>query len=94
MTTEWVINASLTHQGIIHHPQGLRHNLQGIQHHQHRQQGGGSKIKTCGYMDLVNWIQGVSRHKESLYRLKGIGCEDTGIIHSCALQEGLGDINN
>ena len=65
MTTEWVINASPTHIGVLHsqprlqdHIQGLQHNQQGLQH---LQQGGGIKIQPCGYKDLVNWVQGASR---------------------------------
>ena len=98
MTAEWVINASPTHLGLLHHLQGLQYHLQGLQHHhqglQHRQQGGRSKIQPCGYKDLVNWVKGALRNKPSLYGLQGTGCEDTGIIHTCALQVGLGGIND
>ena len=98
MTTEWVINASPTDLGILHHPQGFQHHLQGLQHHlqglQHRQQGGGFKIQPCGYKDLVNWVQGASKHKPTLCGIQGTRCEDIGIIYTCALQEGLGGIND
>ena len=40
-------------------------------------------------MNLVNWVQGASKHKPTLYGLQGTGCEDIGIIHTCALQEEL-----
>ena len=97
MDIEWVINASPTYLGILHHLQGLQHHIQGLHAHhqglQHCQQGGGSKIQPCGYMDLVNWVQGVSRHNQTLYGLQGTRCGGTGIIHNCALQEGLGGIN-
>jgi len=63
MTTEWVINASPTHLGLLHSLQGLQDHLQGLQH---LQQGGGIKIQSCGYKDLVNWVQGASRHKPTL----------------------------
>ena len=77
MTTEWVINASPTHLGLLHSLQGLQDHLQGLQHHQqglqrhqqglqHLQQSGGFKIHTCGYKDLINWVQGDSRHKPTL----------------------------
>ena len=70
MTTEWVINASSTHLGLLQHPSRLQNHLQGLQHDQqglqHLQQGRGIKIQSCGYIDLVNWVQGASRHKPTL----------------------------
>ena len=85
MTTKWVINASPTYLGVLHHPLKLLDHPQGLQHHQqgiqHIQKGDGSKIHPCGYKDLINWVQGASRHKPTL---KG----------SKALQVGLGGIND
>ena len=70
MTIEWVINASPTHLGLLHSLQGFQDHLQGLQHHQqglqHFLQGGGINIMSCGYRDLVNWVQGASRHKPTL----------------------------
>ena len=70
MTTEWVINASLTHLGFLQRPLRLQDHLQGLQHHQqslqHLQQGGGIKIQSCGYNDLVNGVQGASWHTPTL----------------------------
>ena len=82
MTTEWVINASPTHLGFLHHLQGLQVHLQGLQHRQqglqHLQQGGGIKIHPHGYKDLVNWVQGASRHKPTLFGIQGTArCKPT-----------------
>ena len=36
----------------------------------------------------------LSKHKPTLCGLQGTGCKGTRIIHTCALQEGLGGIND
>ena len=63
MTTEWVINASLTHLGFLQHPSKLQDHFQVPQC---LQQDSGFKIQACGYRDLVNWVQGASRQKPTL----------------------------
>ena len=58
MITEWVINASPSHLGLLHrlprfqdHLLGLHHSQQGLQH---LQQGGGFNIHHCGTRTLSN----------------------------------------
>ena len=58
MTTKWVINASLTHLGFLQRSSRLQDHFQ--------VPDGNFKIQACGYKDLVNWVQGASRHKPTL----------------------------
>ena len=90
MTTEWVINASLTHLGFLQRPLRLQDHLQGLQHHQqsllHLQQGGGFNIHHVGTRTLSTGYK-VLQGTNPL-------CKGYGANPLYALQVGLGGIND